>query len=407
VSPDDEGVDAMQNPSCPRCHERLTPSGLTPNLLACDRCHDEFAPLEARELPLLVRSEGGGRQAAGTVALSAEFREHHHPGRLLGTGTFGSVFEGHASSTQRREAIRFMPAPADQAALEALLARHRKLQGLHHAGLVEVQEAGETAGHPFVVMDLMEGGSLRSLLAHRGALTVSRAVAIVLQCLSALGKLHSVGICHGDLRPENILFDGQERPHLTDARVQVPVIERPAGTFMRSWQYYAPEQLAGEPAGPGADIYALGLIFCEMLTGQEPAPAGAASAPTPEQLVRNLPAAAPDRLRDLILRMLSARPEDRKAATVDLDYILLKALHDERSPMKDPRRMTSLTNTRNRVGGRVRSDPSRDIMRRSLSRWALGIGFLLLGTLLLVAPAFYTPRSGGLPPRTGLKAMVP
>jgi serine/threonine protein kinase len=393
----------MQSPSCPRCHAPLAP-GLTAGLLACDRCHDEFAPAEGAELPLMVRVDGGGRQPAGTVPLTAQFREHHHPARLLGTGSTGSVFEG--LSGTRRAAIRFLPAPADRSTLDAVLERLRRLQGQHHPSLVEVLESGETGGYPYVVMDLMEGGSLRALLTGRGALPVSRAVAIVIQCLSGLAKLHAGGLSHGNLKPENILFDGQERPHLTDARVVPPTSERPAGTFFRSWQYLAPEQLAGEPAGPGADLYALGLVFCEMLTGQEPAPAGSTVPPVPEQLVGNLPVAVPDRLRELIAGMLSVRPEDRKAPTVDLDYVLLKALHDERSPQKDVRRLTSLTSTRNRVAGRVRSDPSRDVLRRSLSRWALGVGFLLLGTLMLAAPMLYAPRNASLPVRTGFKAMV-
>jgi hypothetical protein len=149
-----------------------------------------------------------------------------------------------------------------------------RLGGLAHPGLVRVLEAGEADGQLFVVTEVVEAPTLRDLLKRRGRLPIYLAVRIASQLAETLEYLHSHGIVHGDLRPENVYLDDSGRARLADADGGHGVSAGdvvPIQSLARRAAYQAPEQVHGEPVEARTDVYALGVLAFEMLVGAPPA----------------------------------------------------------------------------------------------------------------------------------------
>src|SRR5260221_4845733 len=194
---------------------------------------------------------------------------------------------------------------------------------LQHPNIVQVYDYGQTGGNYFIVMELVEGTDLRRYLRSRGVLDIERAVIIAHDVALGLGAAHRRGIVHRDVKPQNILVSRDGSIKLTDfaiARVYKDIhAERltTTGMTLGTVQYYAPEQAQGEIVSPAADVYALGIVMYEMLTGRTPLdgdnPVAVAmqhiQAPPmpPRQLNPNIPPA----LEEIILRCMEKVPEMR------------------------------------------------------------------------------------------------
>src|SRR5947208_9945497 len=194
---------------------------------------------------------------------------------------------------------------------------------LQHPNIVQVYDYGQTDGNYFIVMELVEGTDLRRYLRSRGVLAVDRAIIIAHDVALGLGAAHRRGIVHRDVKPQNVLVGRGGSIKLTDfgiASVYKDInAERltTTGMTLGTVQYYAPEQAQGEIVSPAADVYALGLVMYEMLTGRTPfdgdTPVAVAmqhiqDVPTPpSQLNPNIPPA----LEEIILRSLEKDPRDR------------------------------------------------------------------------------------------------
>ncbi len=195
------------------------------------------------------------------------------------------------------------------------------MAGLSHRALVEVYDAGEQDGEGFLVLELVDGADLRSILDARGALPSHEVVALGSELAGALDHVHRRGVVHGDVRPANVRCGPDGRPRLTDfgsagllGPTQVPVVADTSATA----GYRAPEQVRGERVGPPADVYALGLVLREALTGT-PAFDGEPHEPAVAGLTRDPDTAtgiAP-RWRPLLREMTAREPAARpSAATV-------------------------------------------------------------------------------------------
>lgn len=144
------------------------------------------------------------------------------------------------------------------------------LRRLEHPGIVGMRSAGVHDGIPFLVLDLADGPTLAHEL-RAGRLDVDRTVDIGAQLAEALGHAHDRGIVHRDVKPSNILFDGERRARLADfgiARLADGPALTSTGELVGSAPYLAPEQVSGEDVGPPVDVYALGLVLAECLTGR-------------------------------------------------------------------------------------------------------------------------------------------
>jgi eukaryotic-like serine/threonine-protein kinase len=223
---------------------------------------------------------------------------------LLGRGGMAEVFRATDTETDRGVAIKFLrsvePGSAGRFRSEVdILAR------LDHPGLVKLRGSGTHEGVPYLVLDLAEGPSLAGELAG-GPIGVDRALAVGEQVAETLAHAHRVGIVHRDVKPSNILFDDLGRARLADfgiARLAGTPSLTGTGQLIGSAPYLAPEQVAGERAGPAADVYSLGLVVIECLTGRPCYPGGQIEAAI-TRLHR--PPVTPSRLPAWLREVLSA-----------------------------------------------------------------------------------------------------
>jgi serine/threonine protein kinase len=205
---------------------------------------------------------------------------------LIGTGAVGRVYRAHQLGVERSVALKIMH--QDLAASEAQQSRFRRearLAGsLSHPNVVSVLSLGElpsSAGArvPFLVLEYLDGLSLRSVLLARGALPLARALHILLQIADAVGEAHQHGIVHRDLKPENVMLvqRGEDADFVkvldfgvARADVPDPTLATHAGAIFGSARYVAPECAAGGSSSPSSDVYALAPLASECLAGKTP-----------------------------------------------------------------------------------------------------------------------------------------
>lgn len=182
----------------------------------------------------------------------------------------GDVFEGRDRLLQRPVAVKLYraTAPTDRSRFDAEV---MTLAALNHPGLVQVYDAGEHDGEGFVVLELVDGSSLRAILAERGTLPPPEAASIGALLADALAYVHARGVVHRDVTPANVLCGPDRRPRLADfgiARLLDTTRITAVDTTIGTAAYMAPEQVEGAEVTPAADVYALGLVLREALTGR-------------------------------------------------------------------------------------------------------------------------------------------
>jgi len=252
---------------------------------------------------------------------------------LLGRGGMGEVFRAVDAHLARAVALKVL-APGlvdDEASRERILRESQLAASIDHPNVIPVYAAGEADGHVYIAMRLVEGSDLRSVLRRDGRLEPARAIALVAQVASALDAAHARGLVHRDVKPSNVLIDSQqEREHcyLADFGITttasdlqpVDVSQRLLGTLA----YVAPEQVRGDPVDARADVYSLGCLLFECLTGEVPFVRDSDIAvvfahleeppPRPAERVGELPS----EIDAVIARALAKQPEDRYATCGEL-----------------------------------------------------------------------------------------
>ncbi|MET0284006.1 MAG: protein kinase [Polyangiales bacterium] len=198
---------------------------------------------------------------------------------LIGRGGMGMVYAATHELTGRRVALKLMLSDSDDAPVlqERFLSEARIAATVRHANIVDVLDMGLHDGAPYLVMELLEGYSLEKLLEDQQRLTVEQALAWLLPVIGALAVLHDAGIVHRDVKPSNIFLSTLPRhpvrPKLLDfglARVVSDLRLTRSGTVIGTPLYMAPEHAAGLTTGPQADIWSIGVVIYEVLTGGSP-----------------------------------------------------------------------------------------------------------------------------------------
>jgi DNA-binding beta-propeller fold protein YncE len=262
----------------------------------------------------------GRHIAPGDVIAGYEVEE------LVGRGGTGEIYRALDPRLERRVALKLLAESytEDAGFRERLLRESRIAASLDHPNVVPVYEAGETDDRLFIAMRFVEGSDLQALLRSEGPLEPSRAVAIARQVADALDAAHARGLVHRDVKPSNVLLDRQDRRehvYLADFGLTQSVTDRGPtdGHLVGTVDYVAPEQVRGDDVDGRADVYGLGCMLFEALTGTVPF-SGVSDvaviyahleAPPPRASERRSTLA--DTLDDVLARAMAKDPAERQA----------------------------------------------------------------------------------------------
>ena len=242
---------------------------------------------------------------------------------VLGKGAMGTVYDGWDPVIDRRVAIKTvrLPDAQDEEATEGLARFKREAQAagrLTHPNIVGVFDYGETDELAFIVMEFVEGRSLKDVMGANERMTTAHALAVMDDVLAGLAYSHGRGVVHRDIKPANIMITAENRAKIADfgiARIEASSMTQ-AGTVMGTPAYMSPEQFMGQVVDSRTDIYSCGVLLYQLLTGDRPFD-GSMSAimhkvlttvpPRPSELV----VTAPVGLDDVVAKAMARRPEDR------------------------------------------------------------------------------------------------
>ncbi|MGH3104914.1 MAG: protein kinase domain-containing protein [Gaiellaceae bacterium] len=305
---------------------------------------------------------------------------------LAGTGGMSSVYRARDRMLERHVALKILHDyhGADEETIERFRREARAVAQLSHPNIVTVIDRGEENERQFIVFEYIDGESLKELVERNGPLPVRRALELAIEVAGALAFAHDHGLVHRDVKPQNVLLNGEGRPKVTDfgiARSLDVDGMTQTGTVLGTSNYIAPEQATGNPVGPQTDVYSLGVVLFELLTGEVPFPGESFVAVAMRHVNEPAPSAldrrpdVPVRVALAIERALEKDPADR-FASMDEFMAELRACLDERGP--EP----GLDSTAIIPGRAAReSRPRRARPRRSVWPTAL----LTLGLALLAA----------------------
>jgi serine/threonine-protein kinase len=242
---------------------------------------------------------------------------------LAGAGGMSSVYRAHDRLLDRRVALKVLHSTylEDEEAVARFRREAQAVAQLSHPNVVTVIDRGEEDGHQFIVFEYVDGVTLKEHLARRGPLPPQEAATIAIDVGEALAYAHGHGIVHRDVKPQNVILNGDGAAKVTDfgiARsVDVDKSVTQTGTVIGTGDYIAPEQASGRPVVPASDVYGLGCVLFELLTGSPPFSGSAfvdvamqhIHAPPPS--VRELRPDVPPRLAAAVERALQKDPADR------------------------------------------------------------------------------------------------
>ena len=244
----------------------------------------------------------------------------------LGRGGMGAVYLGRQLSLDREVAVKVLASELadDPQFLERLEREARVMARLRHPNIVAVHDFQRTEDGAAIVMEFVEGGSLREKLQqHPNGLPVAEALRILRQIAAGLEAAHASGVIHRDMKPENVLMDADGTARVTDFGLALPLHEAStrltlAGTVMGTVDYMAPEQFRGVEADARLDVFALGVMAYELLTGKTPR--GSFDAP------HRLRAEIPAHISTAVMKALRPEPAERFASI----SAFMQALHQPR-----------------------------------------------------------------------------
>jgi tRNA A-37 threonylcarbamoyl transferase component Bud32 len=275
-------------------------------------------------------------------------------GTLLGRGAMGRVYTAEHTVLGRRVAIKVIePRLAiDPEALQRFVEEARSVNSIRHPNIIDISDFGEVDGRPYFVMELLEGETLGARIAKWGHLPHASVVRICAQVANALIAAHDCGVIHRDLKPDNI-FVGNHPDYpdhvkvldfgiakLTKHAAHASKIETEVGLVLGTPLYMSPEQSQGEAIDPRSDIYALGIVLFEALTGATPFDRPTVTEiliahvhDTPPPL-RAIDPTIPEALEAIVQRALAKSPGDRFADMREMRAALIAC--GEPAPARPP-----------------------------------------------------------------------
>ncbi|MCO7218656.1 serine/threonine-protein kinase [Klenkia sp. PcliD-1-E] len=310
------------------------------------------------------------------AAPPALLADRYELGHLLGAGGMAVVHRAHDRVLDRPVAVKLLPPDSPADAVDRFRAEGRRHAAVRHPGVLPVLDAGADAGWHYLVLELA-AGSLAQLLHRRPVLPAAEAGPLLVQVAQALAAAHRAGVVHRDVKPGNVLLDAGGRARLTDFGISLGaggVDGLPADQLLGTREYLSPERLLGAPATPVDDVWAVGVLGHQLLTGQRP------TGPLPP-----LPTGVPVPLRAALARAVHPDPACRP---VDGDALvaLLNAPGAPEPAVAQPRVALSVVPVPSAPDGGTR--PLEPVRRpRATGRWAAAAltGCVLLGGSLATA----------------------
>lgn len=326
--------------------------------------------------------------------------------RKVGEGGMARIYAGRDLRLNRRVAIKIPHSHylGERDFLERFRHEAQAAAMLTHPNIVDVYDVGQDGDIHYIVMEFVEGTDLKTIIKREAPLPIGRAVALAEQIARGLHAAHQAGMVHRDIKPQNVIVTADGRPHITDfgiAKSHLSTALTETGVAFGTVDYISPEQAQGRPATPQSDVYALGVVLFEMLTGRLPFTGDGAVAVAmkhvaePPPSLRQLNPAVPPGLEALVLRALAkdpaARPRsahefaEQLAAYSQLAYqdtvanqAVLRSAPPPAQPVQ-PRAMAGAGAT-----GRVAiPPPPRSAPVRAPRQDGMGCGVFLVGLLVL------------------------
>jgi serine/threonine-protein kinase len=249
--------------------------------------------------------------------------------RVLGQGGMATVHLARDEELDRMVAVKCLSETlsGDEVFRERFTREARMAAQLSHPNIVGVFDVGEEAGVPYLVMEYVESETLADLMARSAPVDPDRAVDLVLQVCAGLAQAHSAGLVHRDIKPQNILVRSDDTVKIADFGIARPLDATQltlAGTILGTAAYLAPEQALGEPVTGAADIYSLGAVTYELLSGRPPYTFESLADLTVKQREGPPPPiqGVEAELEQIVLRCLAADPESRPESAAALAHEL-------------------------------------------------------------------------------------
>jgi eukaryotic-like serine/threonine-protein kinase len=229
---------------------------------------------------------------------------------LVGHGGMSSVYKAHDSLLERNVALKVLHEQysADEDFVERFKREARSVAQLQHPNIVTVIDRGEAEGRQYIVFEYIDGENLKELVVRKGRLDVREALEIALEVARGLAFAHQNGIIHRDVKPQNVLLNGDGKAKVTDfgiARSLDVDGMTQTGTVLGTSNYIAPEQASGNRVDAHSDVYALGAVLYELLAGEVPFP-GESFVAVAMKHVHELPPNLLDVRKDVPLRVAAA-----------------------------------------------------------------------------------------------------
>jgi len=331
--------------------------------------------------------------------------------KVLGAGGMAEVFLANDRILGRDLALKILR--EDYAKDAAFVSRFQReavsAAALNHPHVVQVYDHGRSEdGRPYIAMEHVPGGNLKDLITRRGSLDPAEAARLASQVAEALGAAHEHGIVHRDVKPQNVLIDEAGEAKVADFGIALAASTSTASGTNRVFgtaSYMSPEQAMGERVGPESDLYSLGVVLYEMLTGTLPFEAEGALATalkhvTDEPITpRERDPSVPEAMDALVMGLLAKNPEDRCGSAFELAEDLRRTWAGPRLAFAGSARYPEAQ--REFVGTESGAHP---VSSESMPiRRPVAIGLVALAALLALLGAFGWNLTGA---REGLKAPV-
>ncbi len=269
--------------------------------------------------------------------------------RPLGRGGMATVYLAHDLMLERRVAVKVLRRSysRDPRFRERFRQEAMAVARLSHPNIVTVHDFGLDQDLLFIVMEHVPGADLGSLLEEHAPLSIPAAIDLIVQACAGIGYAHRSGLVHCDVKPHNMLVTPDRRLKVTDFGIARALASIRADEQSRyiwgSPQYFSPEQAGGEPPSPASDVYSLGVVFYQMVTGRLPFNGATATElarmhrmeppPPPSQYNPDIPPT----IEQIILKVLSKEPARRYRTADQLGRVLLTFSRAQRAPAAQPR----------------------------------------------------------------------